>query len=304
MLPPRVILAALDFSAGAEAALVRAMALAARSDADLHIVHAVPSSDADHEADSMLRVRLERHVADVLGLEVGEGHPSVQLWFAIVHGPSVTAAIMRHAKRIQADLLVLGTHGRSGSRLLVGNVTEACVAAAPCPVLTVPPEAEIHELSPVAPVLVAVDFGDLSRVALAVGREKAALYGAELECVHVVRDAGPFTGLVPSVLDLEAVDPGRASAVRQRLSRFEADVPETTLVALGRPSRMIAALADARGAGVVVMGTHGRRGVTHAILGSTTGATLERATCAVLTVRGVSHHAALERPARQTAVAA
>ncbi len=47
-------------------------------------------------------------------------------------------AIARMAKRIGADLVVVGTHGRTGlARVALGSVAERVVALAPCPVLTV-----------------------------------------------------------------------------------------------------------------------------------------------------------------------
>ena len=309
MPPARTILAALDFSAGAEAALVRAVTLAARTDASLHLVHAVAAPPDDPAADAVIRVRMERYIAGALGLPRAGFDPLGELdpVLAVAHGPTIPAAILRHATKIGADLLVVGTHGRSGlDRLLMGSVAEACVTASPCPVLTVPQGAETHEPSATVPVLVAVDFSDLSRAALAAGRDLADLHGAEVELVHVVRDAGPFTGLVPSALDLDAVDTERSEAVRQRLARFaEGAATGEIHVALGHPSRMIAVLAEARGAGAVVMGTHGRAGVAHAILGSTAASTIQRTSCPVLTVRGSRRPApAGRRFTRRTAVAA
>lgn len=289
MPPFRTVVAALDFSVGAEAALVRAVTLAARAGAALHLLHAVAApadGPARPEEDAALRVRLERYVAGALGPPAREPLRSFAPTLVVAQGPTVAGAILRYTDRVGADLLVVGTRGRRGlDRLLVGSVARACVAASRCPVLTVPRGAEAHEPSPDAPVLVAVDFSSLSRAALDRGRALANLHGARVELVHVVREAGPFTGLVPSALDLGAVDADRARSARQRLARFAGGEPWAIHVALGPPSRMIAALAAARGAGAVVMGTHGRSGVAHAILGSTAGATIQRAPCAVVTVR-------------------
>ena len=308
MLLPQTVVAALDFSVGAEPALVRAATLAARAGAALHLVHALAAAPEEHGTDAALRVRLERYVAGALGLPARGFDPLAPLapTLAVVHGSTVANAILRYVARVDADLLVVGTHGRRGlDRLLVGSVAQACVKAAPCPVLTVPRGAEAHEPSAQAPVLVAVDFSDLSRAALAVGRELADLHGADVELVHVVREAGPFTGLVPTVLDLDAVDPDRAHAVRQRLARFAGGTASTVHVALGPPSRVVAALAETQSAGAVVMGAHGRSGVAHAILGSTAGATIQRAPCAVLTVREtVQRSPVRRRAARRPAVAA
>ena len=275
---PRPTVVALDFSPGSESALVRAATLAARAGAPLHAVTADPDEAGPH----VTHDELEAFVAQALGEDAADA-------LAVVGGLSVLSAVLHYAERVGAGLLVVGTRGRPGvGRLLAGSVAEACVAAAPCPVLTVPHGVEAHEPSAAAPVLVAVDFGGLGAGALAAGRAFADLHGAPLEVVHVVRDLGPYAGLSRTALSLDVVDPERAEAVRQRLRRCEAvrqAAPDALHVALGEASRQIAAVAAARAAGAVVLGTHGRTGVAHAILGSTAESTLRRSPCAVLTVR-------------------
>lgn len=288
MAPLRTIAVALDFSPGSEAALIRAATLAARTGAMLHAVHADPGG-----AFEARNRELTAFIAAALGPEaVG----SVRL--AVVGGPSVVASLLRYTTSVEADLLVLGTHGRSGpDRFLVGSVAESCVAAAPCPVLAVPHSVTAYAPSPEAPILVAVDFTPLSRSALALGQRQAALYGAPIEAVHVVRDLGPYTGFSPSALSLDALDPERAADVRRRLARFAGEhAPDALHVALGTASRQIARLADERRAGLVVMGTHGRSGTAHSLIGSTAGATLQRAPCPVLTVRQPPASAPPKRP--------
>ena len=291
---PRPTVVALDFSPGSESALVRAATLAARAGTPLHVITADPSGTGP----TVTRDEVEAFVGAALGVGVADT-------VAVVGGRTVPAGVVRYAGRVEAGLLVVGTRGRSGvGRLLAGSVAEACVAAAPCPVLTVPRGAEAHEPSPTAPVLVAVDFRGLGAGALAAGRTFTDLYGAPLEVVHVARDLGPYAGLSPTALSLDEVDPERAEAVRQRLLRCEAvreAKPDALHVALGEASRQIAAVAADRDAGAVVLGTHGRTGVGHAILGSTAESTLRRSPCAVLTVR--PHVAPPNaRPARLAAV--
>lgn len=294
---PQTVVVALDFSSGSEAALVRAADLAERTGAALHLLHADvlfrSSGDGappDASPSSALRVRVERFAASALGLGDTGGLDRLAPTVAVVRDVTAPAAILRYAAEVAADLLVIGTHGRSGlGRLLLGSVAEACVASAPCPVLTVPTRAGAAAPSAAAPVLVAVDFSERSRAALAAGRELADLYGADVEAVHVVRDAGPYPGFAPNILSLTDFDPAQGEAVRERLAAFAATVPgasPTALhVGLGEPSRVVASLAAERGAGALVMGTHGRTGVAHALVGSVAEATLRRAPCPVLTLR-------------------
>jgi len=295
----RTVVAAVDFSAGSVAALARGADLARRAGAALHVVYAdvLFQSSGDGAPPSgtsggTLRLRLERAVRDA-----GVSGATI----AVARDVKAVAAITRYAAEVDADLLVIGTHGRTGvARLLLGSVAEACVAAAPCPVLTVPRTPEGAGPSTAAPVLVAVDFSDRSRAAVAAGRQLADLFGADLELVHVVRDAGPYPGLAPNILSLVDYDPAQGEAVRDRLARFAETVPgaapTTFHVGLGEPSRVVTALAAERGAGALVLGTHGRRGLAHALIGSVAEAALRRSPCPVLTLRQPHRLGRVERP--------
>lgn len=288
-MPTPVLAVAVDLSAGSEAALVRAATFAARAGARLLVIHAVATSGGSTAP--LAKDPLAAFTARALGREA-----LAEATLRVVRGGSVPEAVLGEAARLGADWLVVGTHGRSGlDRLLPGSVAEACVARAPCPVLTVPAGAEAHEPSARAPVLAAVDFSDLGRAALAEARTLAALHGASLELVHVVRDAGPHGGLSRVALSLGEIDPARDAAVRRRLAGATGDdLP--THVALGPPSRQVAAVAAAVGAGVVVMGTHGRHGLAGALLGNTAWATLQRARCAILTVGAAAARARAQAP--------
>ncbi|MGB3542358.1 universal stress protein [Rubrivirga sp.] len=289
MTRPQTIVAAIDFSTPSKVSLTLAADLAERAGAVLHLVHAdvlFRSGTAevpDATPSATLRLQLERFAADALGPDGAE--------IAVVRDVAPAAAILRHVSEVDADLVVVGTHGRSGvTRLLLGSVAEAVVAVAPCPVLSVPGEAVGLSPSPDAPVLVAVDFSERSRAVLAAGRALAELYGAPVELVHVVRGAGPYPPFAPELLSVTDVDPGKAGLVRERLRRFAGGAtdapPAECHLAYGTPSRVVPALAVERGVGAIVMGTHGRTGLAR-IIGSVAEATLHRAPCPVLTLKEV-----------------
>ena len=290
----RTIVVAVDFSPGSRRALGHAADLARRTGATLHLLHAdvlfgASGDGAPAVGGRSLHVRVERFARSAVD-------PDTAPTAAVVSDVSPAAAILRYLAFVDADLLVMGTHGRSGlARLAMGSVAASCVASAPCPVFAVPSQAD--ESAPDAPVLVAVDFGERSRDALAMGAAFASLYGGAVELVHVVRDAGPYPGFAPNVLSLVDYDPERGEAVRQRLRRFaeqgEAPPVGALHVSIGAPSRLVPRLAAERGARAIVMGTHGRAGVVRALLGSVAEATLRRASCPVLTLR----QAETERPA-------
>jgi nucleotide-binding universal stress UspA family protein len=119
------VLFATDFSpASAEAARV-ARAYARRFGAELHVVHAVPPGEGDEPLAELDRV----------AGELAAGAPVVA---ACMRGQPADA-IIGYALRHAIDLVVVGTHGRTGrTRALLGSVAERVTRLSPCPVLTVP----------------------------------------------------------------------------------------------------------------------------------------------------------------------
>src|SRR5688572_14147865 len=120
---PQHILAATDFSDSAEAALALA-ALCARSvRAGLHVLHVVAPG--------------EIHATQLLAHAVAKAAPDMPATAATTAGDPAQE-ILRYAPRHAIDLIVLGTHGRTGmSRLLLGSAAERVLRGARCPVLVV-----------------------------------------------------------------------------------------------------------------------------------------------------------------------
>lgn len=138
MLGVHTILHPTDFSEQSESAFALASALARDYQARLVVLHVVPipatldpegfvTSDNEEEQafalDQLHRLELEEK--------------DIQLDSRLEHG-AVAANILHVAEESHADLIVMGTHGRSGlSRLLLGSVAEQVMRGAPCPVVTV-----------------------------------------------------------------------------------------------------------------------------------------------------------------------
>lgn len=121
------ILFATDFSPSSETAAGVARAYARHFGARLHLLHVLwPGSDV--ATPPML---------SKLSEEIGKAVPVV----AAVESGAPATGIVRYAERHGIDLIVIGTHGRTGvTRALLGSVAERVVRTAPCPVLTVPRE--------------------------------------------------------------------------------------------------------------------------------------------------------------------
>ena len=143
--PARDIVVATDFSSCSAAAAHVAYEYARALNARVHVLH-VTLPDAG-----------KKHLDNLKELK-GEFPPDVPVVTAVESGSPATQ-IVRYAERCGADLIVLGTHGRTGvSRVLLGSVAERVVRTASCPVLAVPVRARRSERAreepspPAAPV--------------------------------------------------------------------------------------------------------------------------------------------------------
>ncbi len=139
---PHHILVAHDFSETAERALKYAIELASKLGARITIVHAyeLPSYGYPDGLAFTAEIveNIQRTSEEGLHAVVAEARrPGLQVNERLRQGPA-WSEIDATAKEIEADLIVMGTHGRRGfSRALLGSVAEKVVRTAPCPVLTV-----------------------------------------------------------------------------------------------------------------------------------------------------------------------
>jgi len=146
----RKILVAVDFGPASEAAGKRAIAIAKRFGAELVVLHVYEAPVYPYVPPPLLEVdtivaTLERRahagvevVARQLAAELGAG---ARVTSELRQG-SAWRNILDVAAELDADLVVMGTHGRSGiERVLIGSVAEKVVRMSPVPVLIVP----VHE---------------------------------------------------------------------------------------------------------------------------------------------------------------
>jgi nucleotide-binding universal stress UspA family protein len=277
----RTILVPLDGSPLGERALPYAAAVARATGDRLRLLRVVQGR-ADAEAAAGAAAYLQDMAARLARPGTGTG----------VLASDPAAEILREARRAEAGLVALSTHGRSGlGRWLYGSVADAVVRHAPVPVLLVPtacPPAWPPE--GVRRVVLPLDGSPFAEAAVVPGADLA-----EALCVEVVvlRVVGPPPYVVADAAGGEHVadDPAAALAEARRYvdavtdglrRRGRAAEP---LVAAGPPGATIAAVVAAQGAGLVAMATHGRGGVERAVLGSVTTETIRRSSVPLLLVR-------------------
>lgn len=145
----------------------------------------------------------------------------------------------------------------------------------------------------VTKILVPTDFSATADEALAYAKTLAGCLGASLHLLHVFRDSyGPAVYVpevyvpVPDGTRERALDDARARMAERLSPDEETYFHGTCDVVTGLTANQIVKYAADHGVALIVMGTHGRRGVAHLLLGSVAEHVVRTAPCPVLTVRG------------------
>jgi nucleotide-binding universal stress UspA family protein len=142
MNPPGNILVPIDLDDPAPQLIDYAIALAAKLDAGIHLLHVVPWPLIGAEipvalteaAMGDIMKRKQQELDQIVAAHTGK----VPIGLAVLKSGDARTAITAMARNLGADLIVMGTHGRRGvSRLVLGSVAESVARTAPCPVLLV-----------------------------------------------------------------------------------------------------------------------------------------------------------------------
>ena len=141
-------------------------------------------------------------------------------------------------------------------------------------------------------ILVPTDFSPPSEAALEYARAVATRFGASLHLLHVVDD--PYRAVYAAEVYVPEVEGLRDDLLAYGVARLEdrlaaSDVRElraTTAAVIGAPAWSIVEYAGAHDIDLIIMGTHGRGGMSHLLMGSVAERVVRTAPCPVLTVRG------------------
>lgn len=300
----RHILCPIDFSESSRHAFDRAVGVARCYDASISVLHVLPAISGiaavpfgpegpgafgRHAADR------EQILSEMPRFLAIESPIDIPVEFNVIDAPSVHKAVLAEAERLSTDLVVIGTHGRSGfDRLMLGSVAEKVLRTSPVPVLTVPPLVpDVVPLGrdPFKRILYATDFSEGSEAALRYAASLAQHGAAQLTVIHVVEPIPiGHDPLVGTAFDATAYQTVLEEEARSRLRTV---VPESIrlgcdtddVLVKGRPYVEILRVAAERQADLIVMGVHGRNAVDRLVWGSTAEQIVRRATCPVLTVR-------------------
>ncbi len=280
-----------DFSEPSQAALPFAIAVARGYGATIHALHVLMPEPYVHALPETIAAALEaqEETAEAEMQRVEAQLANVPHEVAVVRGAGVWPALEQTITECDADLIVLGTHGRTGAqKLLLGSTAEEIFRRARVPVLSIGPWARrgIRNAAHFHRVLYATDFTPASLAAAPYAISLAQEHAARLALIHVVHER-----------DLE---PGRVRAkdsVANVMYELHEIVPQNAelwcrpeaVVAYGEPATRIVEAAKERDADLIVLGvrdaaghlgslTHLERAVSHNVVA--------HAVCPVMTVRG------------------
>lgn len=138
-------------------------------------------------------------------------------------------------------------------------------------------------------ILFPTDFSDEAAHALEVARSLARDHQAKIVLMHATMPVAAVEVYIaqPDIDELRAQSLKQLKAVAAGIS----DIPVETEVLMGEPGQMIIGLAEKLSADLIVMGTHGRGGVSRLLLGSVADYVLRHAPCPVLTIKpGTERH--------------
>jgi len=277
------ILMATDLSEASDRALEYALAVARRYDSHLYLAH-VLTPDGYQYAPTVypiVRQSAEEGIANILVSGRLRGIPHEVL----IEEGYLWPTLERLIRKLQIDLAVVGTHGRTGvDRLILGSSAELIFRHADCPVLTVGPAAqgEVPREAKPQNILLPTNFGRAAEHALPYALSLAQEFAAKLTLLHVIEDSAGYS------------ESGLATLQDTTLLRLEQYLPPGALrhctpectVGFGDPANEILELARERKADLIVMGAkRGSRLTGHLPL-STAYTVAASAASPVMTVKG------------------
>jgi nucleotide-binding universal stress UspA family protein len=293
------LLVPLDGSELAETAIEYASALSVATGARLVLVRVVhigrfspgdPALDTEHAL-----AETEEYLARVAVDLRGRGFEVTTL---APLGGDTASRILEEVDLLQADVVVMATHGRTGPRhWVLGSVAEAVLGASPVPIVVV--RAWQQHLTTLLlqdrpRLLVPLDGSAFSEAALPAAAGLADDLSAELVLTRIERvPGGPMLAEDGRVLILpeerEAVlrlaGQTYLTEVAERLTQTYPTLTISTDVRCAEPAAGIAAAADALEAAMIVMATHGRTGFERVRLGSVAGETLHAGRVPLVLIR-------------------
>jgi nucleotide-binding universal stress UspA family protein len=283
-------LVATDFSVGAADAMTRAARLPLAERAQITVVHVLPeklSQKSRAPIEKATRRQLDHAIAALAKATSAVGRGDIEIVWELCHGRSYVE-IIRHARSLGADLIVLGRHGqRPVKDMFIGSTAERVMRVGDLPVLAVSRKATRNYRRPV----IAIDNEDTSRSVVDVALHVLGPEVASATMVHAYHV--PFEEVIApaaSPRDMTKMRKECRQTAVSHLARFQESLGDVgirwrTSILRGDPRTVILTEVVRYRADLLALGTHGRKGLSHALLGSVAEWVIRAAECDVLVAR-------------------
>jgi len=285
----QTIVVGVDLSPSSDVAITQAMSLARRAGARIVLVYAgiVPEPVGDADYGRALRATFADDRARLEAVRqrlVGQG---VEVSHVVINGFPDTA-LADAGRELGADLITVGSHGRTGlDRFLLGSVAERTVRLASSSVIVC--RGAAADSGGFRRIVVGTDFSSLADAALARALEVAAP-DAHIDILHAWQP--PPIVATESLVDYSDLSADLDASAHQHgralVERWRARMPTATVkLVIGEAPAQRALVDHAANthAELVVVGSHGLRGLRRWILGSVAEVVVRHAGCSVLVAR-------------------
>lgn len=301
------ILIPVDFSEFSEIALKYALLWGEAFSAELTLLHVNTLFHEHFEYDMLIeryREEIDQQETQIRKWmrehDLHVGRSKVRLNFEVLRSRSAAGSILDFITEEKFDLVVMGTHGRTGARhLFLGSVAEKVARLSPVPVFTTHKDMEIRGIRR---ILVPVDFSDFSKTLVNSALEIGRVFDARVHLLHVLErlTVTSFRWMSENVWPYFRMDEdlrGRVTGMLRDLVGIPDD-PRLVYDVVKAPHAYEAVVnyAGSQGVDLIVMGTRGFSKFDYFWLwGSTAERVLRLAPCPVLTERvGVEEAALLD----------
>ena len=259
-----------DGSEFSEGAIREAISIAKRCNSKLYVISVVEVNPELEVYAPGLAEKIEEntrtHLDDIKERAEKEGVTCEK----IIHkGEKTYSYIVKETSRLEADLIIMGRHGRTGiKRLMMGSVTARVIGQTACNVLVVP-RAAVFKCKK---ILIATDGSEFSEKAVHEALDIAAACESEVVIVSVassdseIKEAETF------------VQEARKTAEKKGLK-------VTTGIPVGTVYEIIIDVAEKENIDLIVVGSHGRTGLKRLLMGSVAERVIGYASCTVLVVK-------------------
>ena len=293
--PNKCILTATDFSEYSKVALDICLGVSRCMKTKLYVLHTIEKFPHDYRhllsraahADTKQKLEEEavRKISAMIPAELLESGDVIP----IVRFGKPFLEIIQVAKEKKVDLLAVGTRGRAGmDRIILGSVAERIVRKADCPVMVIRGRKYVGFKR----IIVPIDLSDCSRIALEYAVATARAHSSKLTILHVYEGSyvEPYIKAANSeeeadeiMKEIELVNETKYDEFLKTVDL--SGVEYEKLLKKGIPETDIVETAMEQQANLIVMGTHGRSGIKHILIGSTAEEVVRTVHCDIIIVK-------------------